>query len=170
MLKTVQYMQNAEHLLSDAKNSANAKIECINELYIEGFFGNITQSLTGDSADLHDYVYRKRKIEISSIIKNCSKSFVFRHNTNKMYAAVRQCEIDAWEAIAIFKTAQCQSVGDDPEEPISTEATKKFMTELYSRTKGQRCRASRSNHKKIAMTAPYEVFDHKHKAKKQKIQ
>ena len=171
MLKTVQYMQNAEHLLSDAKNSANAKIECmVNELYIEGFFGNITQSLTGDSADLHDYVYRKRKIEISSIIKNCSKSFVFRHNTNKMYAAVRQCEIDAWEAIAIFKTAQCQSVGDDPEEPISTEATKKCMTELYSRTKGQRCRASRSNHKKIAMTAPYEVFDHKHKAKKQKIQ
>ena len=76
MLKTVQYiMQNAEHLLSDAKNSSHAKIECmVNELYIEGFFGNITQSLTVDSADLHDYVYRKRKIEISSIIKIVQKA------------------------------------------------------------------------------------------------
>ena len=76
MFKTVQYiMQNAEHLLSDAKNSSHAKIECmVNELYIEGFFGNITQSLTGDSADLHDYVYRKRKIETSSIIKIVQKA------------------------------------------------------------------------------------------------
>lgn len=155
MLKTVQYIQNAEHLLSDAVNSNNAKIDCmVNELYIEGFFGNITQSLTGESADLHDYVYRMRKIEISSIIKNCSKTFVFEHNVNKMYASVRQCEIDAWQAIAILKSVQCQSLGHDSMEPTSTEATKKFMSECHSRTKGQRCRASRSNHKKIAMTAP----------------
>ena len=57
--------------------------------------------------------FAKVCLEIISIIKNCSKTFVFGHNVNKMYAAVRQCEIDAWEALAIFKGAQCQSIGDD---------------------------------------------------------
>ncbi len=85
-----------------------------------------------------------------------------------MYANIQHCEIDAWEAINILRCAQYQPLVDGPLEPRATAASKKFMKELHSHTKGQRCRASRSNHKKIAMTAPYEVFDHTNKAKKQK--
>ena len=67
-----------------AQNSENARIDClINELYAEGFFGSIACSQAGEAADLHDYIYSKRKIEVSSILKNSSKPFKFQPNKTK---------------------------------------------------------------------------------------
>ena len=62
-------------------NKENARVDCLaSELYIEGFFGNITQGVNGQVSDLHDYIYQKRKVEISSLLRNTKKPFVFRPN------------------------------------------------------------------------------------------
>ena len=72
--KTVNYVTQAKSMFLSAQNFENARIDClINELYAEGFFGSIASSQTGEAADLHDYIYSKRKIEVSSILKNSSK-------------------------------------------------------------------------------------------------
>ena len=60
--KTVNYVTQAKSMFLSAQNSENARIDClINELYAEGFFGSIASSQTGEAADLHDYIYSKRK-------------------------------------------------------------------------------------------------------------
>ena len=108
-----------------AQNSENARIDClINELYAEGFFGSIASSQTGEAADLHDYIYSKRnprKIEVSSILKNSSKPFKFQPNKNKMYAALKQSDVQAWDALQILRTTSFQPViVDGPSEPKAT--------------------------------------------------
>ena len=168
--KTVNYVTQAKSMFLSAQNSKNARIDClINELYAEGFFGSIASSQTGEASDLHDYIYSKRKIEVNSILKNSSKPFKFQPNKNKMYAALNQSDVQAWDALQILRTASFQPViVDGPSEPKATEASRKFMENLHQRTKGQRCRAPRSNHKKIAMTAPYQIYDANNKAKRKK--
>ena len=167
--KTVDYINKLECHFSSANNWKLARVDClINELYCEGYFGNITSQTNGGSADLRDYLYSKRKVEINSIIKNCSKSFVYHQNKNKLYAELLTSDIKAWDALQILKQDTSPRFPISSQEPKATLASRKFMQQLYQHTKGQRCRAARSNHKKIAMTEPYQIFDAKHKAKRKK--
>ena len=85
-----------------------------------------------------------------------------------MYAELNQSEIKAWDTLKILNNAPLQPLIDGSHEPVATKASRCFMENLYQRTKGQRCCAARSNHKKIAMTAPYQIYDAHNKAKKKK--
>ena len=68
--KTVNYVTQAKSMFLSAQNSENARIDClINELYAEGFFGSIASSQTGEAADLHDYIYSKKKLKSAPSLK-----------------------------------------------------------------------------------------------------
>ena len=92
------------------------------------------------------------------------KSFLFSNQTKKkLYAQFKECGITAWKAISILKKAPRKGL-KRLGEPATTLATRKFMNQLHSRTKGQRCRSSRSNNKKIPLTALYKIFSSRNKA------
>ena len=161
--KTASFIQNAETFFEKAVNKENARVDCLaSELYIEGFFGNITQGVNGQVSDLHDYIYQKRKVEISSLLRNTKKPFVFQPNKKKLYAQFKECGITAWDSIRILKKASRKGL-KRLGEPATTLATRKLMNELHSRTKGQRCRSSRSNHKKYPSLHRIKFFLQKSK-------
>ena len=51
-----------------------------------------------------------------------------------MYAALKQSDVQAWDALQILRTASFQPViVDGPSEPKATEASRKFMENLHPR-------------------------------------
>ena len=156
--RTCQHVSEVNDILLklNTKNFDRVRTDClISEGYIEHYFGNLALSNKSDSFTMEEYAYNKRKQEIKGILQTSRTPFIFKVNPNKLYADVKECDVDAWTII--------NSLGSEIYKPLQeccerhSMANDRFIDQTHQRTKGQRCVAVRARWKKPSGSKPYVI-------------
>lgn len=156
--KTIAHVKGVENLINSAsvKNSDNLRTDCItSELYIEHFFGSNVQTATADCLTLEEYVYKKRKLELKAYLQNTRTPFHFCPDTNKLYAKLRECNIDAWYVLKMISSQDRRPICS--QQTAKSESNKKFLQLACQVTKGSRCQSVRYKWKKRFGSKPYVI-------------
>ena len=156
--RTCQHVSDVNNVLIklNAKNFDRIRTDClISELYIEHYFGNLALSNKSDSFTMEEYGYNKRKLEIKGVLQTSRTPFIFKGNPNKLYADVKECDVDAWTIINSLSSEIYKPLQECCER--HSIANDRFIDQTHQRTKGQRCVAVRARWKKPSGSKPYVI-------------
>ena len=126
----------------------------LNESDIEHMFGKNYQSLTSEHAEMHEYLYAKRKIEMLKILKMCQTPFHFV-SRKKDYADPIQSEskVGVMKVLGLIHELQPKETIRTKQEPKS-KADKAVVKLARTLTHGMRSKSNRSVHKPSAFYPP----------------
>ena len=127
----------------------------LNEAHIEHAFGRNFQNQTNEHAQMDEYLYAKRRVEMERILKVCDTPFFFEAR-KKDYAEAP----DSSSVIDVFRVLELL---ERPPKPLRStrepklKADKEVVRVARIMTHGMRSQANRAIHKPGAFYAPTQV-------------